>query len=200
MFTGLVEEVGTVNQIHSEAADGAIALSIGCNQVSEDAAIGDSISINGCCLTVVKIEGGELEFQAGEETMSRTNLGLLKAGSKVNLERALRAGDRLGGHYVSGHVDSIGKVAERNDADQWAEFWFEVPNELTRQMAAKGSITVDGVSLTLVAVEESRFSVALIPHTLKETTLGDRKVGDAVNIETDILAKYVQQQLDRQNA
>lgn len=199
MFTGLVEEIGVVRQIREEAADNAISLAIECKRVRQDAAIGDSISINGCCLTVVKIEGDVLEFQAGEETMSRTNLGGLEVGSKVNLERALKAGDRLGGHYVSGHVDAIGKVQQRNDVDQWAEFWFEVPSELTRQMASKGSVTVDGISLTLVAVEKERFSVALIPHTLKETTLGERKVGDAVNIETDILAKYVQQQLTRIN-
>lgn len=194
MFTGLVEELGIIKQIQKESTD-AIALSVECQRVGKDAAIGDSISINGCCLTIVKIDGDVLQFQAGDETMSRTNLGTLEVGSQVNLERALRAGDRLGGHYVSGHVDAVGKVQQRNDVDQWAEFWFEVPAELTRQMATKGSVTVDGVSLTLVEVEESRFSVALIPHTLKETTLGGRNVGDPVNIETDILAKYVQQQM-----
>jgi len=120
---------------------------------------------------------------------------LLEPDSSVNLERALKAGQRMGGHYVSGHVDAIGIVDERNDDGQWAEFWFKVPAELTRQMASKGSVTVDGISLTLVGVEKERFSVALIPHTLQATTLGERVVGKSVNIETDLLAKYVEQQM-----
>ena len=161
--------------------------------------MGASIAINGCCLTIVATEGNSLSFQAGNETLSRTNLRDLVVGSGVNLERALKAGDRLGGHYVSGHVDGLGRVKKRVDESDWSYFWFEVPEELTRQMASKGSVTVDGVSLTLVDVERDSFSVALIPHTLEVTTLGDRQAGDAVNIETDILAKYVQQQWLRQN-
>ena len=196
MFTGLVEEVGVITEIRSDG-ENAVTVFVRCAKVHEGAAIGDSISINGCCLTVVEIDSDVVAFQAGEETLSRTNLGKLTTGSRVNLERALKAGDRLGGHYVSGHVDSLGTVNERNDDDQWAEFWFEVPEEWTRQMAGKGSVAVDGISLTLVKVEKTRFSVALIPHTLAETTMGDRNVGDTVNIETDILAKYVQQQLQR---
>jgi len=163
--------------------------------VSADVAIGDSIAINGCCLTVVAIDGQSLTFQAGSETLSRTNLGELKPGSPVNLERSLQVGQRLGGHYVSGHVDALGKVDERNDDGEWAEFWFRVPAKLTKQMAPKGSVTVDGISLTLVNVESERFSVALIPHTLDATTLGGRQVGDQVNIETDLLAKYVESQM-----
>ena len=165
--------------------------------VSDDAAVGDSIAVNGCCLTVVKLNGQSLTFQAGDETLSRTNLGELKSGSSVNLERSLKVGQRMGGHYVSGHVDALGIVDERDEDGEWAKFWFKVPSELTRQMASKGSVTVDGISLTLVDVESDRFSVALIPHTLEVTTLGDRSIGDTVNIETDLLAKYVQQQLDR---
>lgn len=159
--------------------------------------MGDSVSINGCCLTVVAISEKQLTFQAGTETLAKTNLGGFEIGSEVNLERALRAGDRLGGHYVSGHIDGTGRVAARNDDGEWAEFRFAVPKELTSQMASKGSIAVDGVSLTLVDVLENEFSVALIPHTLQVTTLGRLQVGDTVNIETDILAKYVQQQLNR---
>ena len=195
MFTGLVEEKGIVQDLTStgETAD----ISIKAILVSDVVSIGDSVAINGCCLTVVAVEGQVLTFQAGTETLSRTNLGELEAGSPVNLERALAVGQRMGGHYVSGHVDALGTVDQRNNDGQWAEFWFKVPKDLTRQMASKGSITVDGISLTLVDVESDRFSVALIPHTLDVTTLGNRNVGDTVNIETDLLAKYVQQQLDR---
>lgn len=195
MFTGLVEEKGIVRAINTVGETADILLT--ATTVSQDAAIGDSIAINGCCLTIVAIDGQLLTFQAGTETLSRTNLGELKTGSPVNLERALAVGQRMGGHYVSGHVDALGTVDRRNDDGEWAEFWFKVPAELTRQMASKGSVTVDGISLTLVDVERDRFSVALIPHTLDNTTLGDRQVGDSVNIETDLLAKYVQQQLER---
>lgn len=165
--------------------------------VVEGIQLGDSVSINGCCLTLVELSGEMLSFQAGAETLARTSLGGLKTASLVNLERALRADDRLGGHYVSGHIDAIGHVASRRDQADWADYRFEVPRELTAQMASKGSIAVDGVSLTLVEVGETEFSVALIPHTLQVTTLGRLEVGDVVNVETDILAKYVQQQLSR---
>jgi len=195
LFTGLVEEKGLIKQVVTN--DGAADLIVEANIVSKDVAMGDSIAINGCCLTVVGIDEKTLTFQAGTETLSRTNLGELVPGSHVNLERSMMVGQRMGGHYVSGHVDGLGVVDQRNDDGQWAEFWFKVPTELTRQMASKGSVTVDGISLTLVGVEAERFSVALIPHTLEVTTLGDRMVGDTVNIETDLLAKYVQQQMER---
>ena len=169
----------------------AVDISVDVGELAQDAGMGDSIAINGCCLTAVEIQDSKIVFQAGEETLSRTNLGRLRDGDQVNLERSLKVGQRMGGHFVSGHVDAIGYVDQRNEDGQWAEFWFRVPPELTRQMASKGSVTVDGVSLTLVAVESERFSVALIPHTLAVTTLGGRQIGDAVNIETDILAKYV---------
>jgi len=197
MFTGLVEEKGSVVSIAQ--SEGAAELTVACNVVHEDAEIGASIAINGCCLTVVKIENNQLTFEAGSETLQRTNLGELRPGTSINLERALAVGQRMGGHYVSGHIDALATVDERNDDGQWAEFWFRVPKELTKQMASKGSVAVDGISLTLVGVEAERFSVALIPHTLTVTTLGDRHVGDTVNIETDLLAKYVQQQLNPQN-
>ena len=122
-------------------------------------------------------------------------MGELREGTSVNLERSLSIGDRLGGHFVTGHVDAIGHVDERIDDQDWSTFWFRVPAQLTRQMASKGSVAVDGISLTLVDVEQDRFSVALIPHTLEVTTLGKKKVGDVVNIETDLLAKYVQRQI-----
>lgn len=195
MFTGLVEEMGNVVSIVPTNSGTAAELTVAANVVHSDAAIGDSIAINGCCLTVIKIDGGRLSFEAGSETLSRTNLGQLKNGSSVNLERALAVGQRMGGHYVSGHIDVLATVDQRNEDGQWAEFWFRVPPEWTKQMANKGSVAIDGISLTLVEVQADRFSVALIPHTLAATTLGGRQVGDTVNIETDLLAKYVQQQL-----
>ncbi|MCH2178541.1 MAG: riboflavin synthase [Mariniblastus sp.] len=195
LFTGLVEETAIVSQIERSGESCDITLS--AERVVDGAKLGDSVSVNGCCLTIVGMSENQLTFQAGTETLSKTNLGGFEIGSVVNLERALRAGDRLGGHYVSGHIDGIGRVAARNDEGEWAEFRFAVSRELTSQMASKGSIAVDGVSLTLVDVMDEEFSVALIPHTLQVTTLGRLQVGDTVNIETDILAKYVQQQLER---
>jgi riboflavin synthase len=181
MFTGLVQSLAEVADIVAEPP--GVRLVIHEPRFAATAQIGDSIAINGCCLTVVAIEGDRLSFQAGEETLSRTNLGQLSPGSMVNLEQSLKAGDALGGHYVMGHVDAVATVdARHNDAD-WCT------------MASKGSVAVDGVSLTLVDVERERFSVALIPHTLSLTTLGTCQVGDRVNIETDVLAKYVQRQL-----
>jgi len=195
MFTGLVEEKGVVRQL--KTVGNATDITIEANLVAQDASIGDSIANNGCCLTVVAIDGNILTFQAGSETLSRTNLGQLQPGSPVNLERSIKLGDRMGGHYVTGHVDGLATVDERIEDGEWAEFWFRLDSDLTRQMASKGSVAVDGISLTLVNVEKERFSVALIPHTLEVTNLGSRVVGDTVNIETDLLAKYVQQQLQR---
>lgn len=189
VFTGLIEELGVVEQLNP--GDNAIDLAIRGELAASDAGIGASIAINGCCLTVTRIEGNLLTFQAGSETLARTNLGQLKPGDRVNLERSLRVGDRMGGHFVTGHIDGLATVDQRQDDGEWAEFWFRVPSTLTAQMASKGSIAVDGISLTLVEVEDERFSVALIPHTLAVTTLGNRHLGDTVNIETDLLAKYV---------
>jgi len=193
MFTGLVETLGFVDSVCPEGP--GVRLRIRAGEVAADASVGDSIAINGCCLTVVERNGDALGFDAGSETLSRTNLGKLVPGSPVNLERSLKVGDRLGGHYVSGHIDAVGTLDRVKQEGAWAFYWFRVPPELSRQMASKASIAVDGVSLTLVDVEPGLFSVALIPHTLEVTTLGKLIPGDAVNIETDILAKYVQQQL-----
>ena len=177
------------------AAHGCIEL-MGDSSPSDRIALGDSISVNGCCLTVVGFDGPVLDFEAGSETLSRTNLGRLRCGSQVNLERSLLAGDRLGGHYVTGHVDTLGTLQRLEDDPPWAKLWFKVPTSISGQLASKGSVTVDGVSLTLVDVTDDLFSVALIPHTLSVTTLGKLKLGDPVNIETDVLAKYVQRQLE----
>lgn len=194
MFTGLVEELGTIAAVVPQGA--AVELSLHAPLVASDAAIGDSIAVNGCCLTVVRREEDVLTFEAGSETLSRTNLGKLQPGSRVNLERSLKVGDRLGGHYVSGHIDGLGALDDRREEGPWAFLWFRLSRELSRQLAPKGSIAIDGVSLTVVEVTNERFSVALIPHTLAVTTLGALKPGDAVNLETDLLAKYVQRQLE----
>jgi riboflavin synthase len=193
MFTGLVESLATVRELRPE--DPGVRLVISDAAIAGRAKIGDSIAINGCCLTVVELDGADMAFEAGAETLSRTNLGRLKAGSMVNLEASLRLGDSLGGHLVAGHVDAVGHLDRREDDAQWSTMWFTVPRELTRQMASKGSVAIDGVSLTLVDVTDNSFSVALIPHTLSVTTLGNLKPGDAVNLETDLLAKYVERQL-----
>lgn len=195
MFTGLVEGQGTIRGIRPEGT--AIRLDVDVpERLSGDCAIGDSVAINGCCLTVVGIRGLGWTFEAGAETLSKSNLGALTPGDLVNLERALPVDGRLGGHFVQGHVDGVGTVERIERDGQWVYQWFRVQEQLTRQMVAKGSVAVDGVSLTLVDVERDRFSVALIPHTLDVTTLGRRRVGDAVNIETDILGKYVHKLLE----
>ncbi|HEY2760215.1 MAG TPA: riboflavin synthase [Pirellulales bacterium] len=198
MFTGLVEALATVIELRPEPPGVRLiisASSICAEAANEPVRTGDSVAVNGCCLTVVAVAASRLEFQAGEETLRRTNLGRLKPGSEINVERSLRFGDRLGGHFVTGHIDGLGTLDSRDDQADWSTFWICTPRELVRQMASKGSVAVDGVSLTLVDVEADRFSIALIPHTLSVTTLGRLKVGDTVNLETDVLAKYVQKQL-----
>jgi riboflavin synthase len=190
MFSGIVESLGIVTGLFNEG--------VGCRLEIEDELVGgsvktaDSVAVNGCCLTVIGKSGNKFEFQAGPETLSRTNLGELVVGSRVNLERALLVGERLGGHFVSGHIDGQGELVRIDDLGDWQDYYFKVPPELSVQMASKGSVAVDGASLTLVKCDADLFSVALIPYTLKVTTLGFRKIGDKANIETDILAKYVQ--------
>lgn len=193
MFSGIVERMGTVRRLISDPP--GVRLVIEAAEIARDTKIGDSISVNGCCLTVVEVDDTSFGFDAGAETLSRTNLGKLQEGSKVNLERSLKVGGELGGHFVTGHIDAVGTLDERLDEKDWSTFWFRMPRPLTRQMASKGSAAVDGISLTLVDVEAERFSVALIPHTLHVTTLGGLKKGDPVNLETDVLAKYVEKQL-----
>ncbi len=195
MFTGLIEGQGTITELLDEGEGVRLVVRVPqqmlrADDSSAETKIGDSVAINGCCLTVVAIDEKGWHFQAGEETLSRTNLGKLQPGSSVNLERAMLANGRLGGHIVQGHVDGIGRVQKIDSADEWVTMWFEVPEDLSQYMVTKGSVTVDGISLTLVDVQADRFSVALIPHTLEVTTLGSRKVGDEVNIETDIMGKY----------
>lgn len=193
MFTGLVQSLAEVALVVPEPP--GVRLIIREPTLAAAAKIGESVAINGCCLTVVGVDSDLLSFQAGEETLARTNLGELTAGHFVNLETSLRIGDPLGGHYVTGHIDAVGTVYARHDDGDWCTMWFHAPPAQLAQMASKGSIAVDGVSLTLVAVEDDRFSVALIPHTLTVTTLGRRRAGDRVNLETDVLAKYVERQM-----
>lgn len=194
MFTGLVECCASVARVVDEPPGKRLV--IRAPAIAPQAALGESIAVSGCCLSVVGRDGATLEFEAGPETLARTTLGALATDSPVNLERSLRVGDRLGGHFVTGHVDGVGTLETRRDEGNWSTFWFRVPPALTRQMASKGSVAVDGVSLTLVDVEPERFSVALIPHTLAVTTLGRLAPGDRVNIETDLLAKYAQKAAD----
>jgi riboflavin synthase len=193
VFTGLVEETGNVQRLERRGA--AAQLTIRAELVCSDANIGDSISVNGCCLTVVERQGNALSFDVGSETLARTNLGELSENAVVNLERALRVGDRLGGHYVTGHIDGLGKITEIRTEGEWLYVRFSTGENLCRQMASKGSIAVDGISLTLVDVGPDFFTVMLVPHTLAMTTLGQAKVGSTVNLETDVLAKYVERQL-----
>ena len=191
MFTGLVEARGAVDALVPDGS--AVRLRIAAPaDIAGGCAIGDSVAINGCCLTVIATDGPFWTFEAGAETLSKTNLGRLRPGDAVNLERSLPAGGRLGGHFVQGHVDGTGDVLAVERDGEWVTMWIGVAESLAAQMVPKGSVTVDGVSLTVVAVEPDRFSIALIPHTLAVTTLGIRRVGDPVNIETDILGKYVQ--------
>jgi riboflavin synthase len=190
MFTGLVETLGRVDRLDPDGS-GGVTLVIAAPALAVDLAVGESVAVNGACLTVVQHDTATCRFQTGPETLRRTNLGELAVGDPVNLERALRVGDRLGGHFVQGHVDAVGEIVERRREGDWELVWFGCPPELAQQMVSKGSVTVDGVSLTLVDVARDRFSVALIPHTLAQTTLGVKAKGAKVNLETDILAKHV---------
>ena len=195
MFTGLVESLGVVTALQQGGNDLRITVKTPAfsTEPGDFVSIGDSIAINGCCLTVVEIQATNFAFEAGAETLSKTNLGKLTEGSTVNLERAMPANGRLGGHFVQGHVDGTATVKAIEQDGEWTTMWFNLPNTLARQLVPKGSITVDGVSLTVVDALPDSFSIALIPHTLQVTTLGTRQTGDMVNIETDILGKYVRQ-------
>lgn len=189
MFTGLTEEKGEVMRVEPGAS--GMKLAVRAPVVSADVKPGDSVSVNGACLTAVEVSSPTLTFDVVRETAERTTLGSLKPGDAVNLERPLRAGDRLGGHTVLGHVDGIGTVREVRQAGGESLFRFDAPPEIMQYVVQKGSIAVDGVSLTVAELDSSSFTVAVIPHTLRHTTLGDASVGSTVNLETDIIGKYV---------
>jgi riboflavin synthase len=190
MFTGLVQVLGTVDRVQGDGHGGRL-LRVREPRIAPHLTLGESVAVNGACLTVVERAGEAFDFQAGPETLARTNLGELHAGDRVNLERALRVGDALGGHFVTGHVDCVGRIAERVPNGDWQTVWFEFPAEFDELLVAKGSVAVDGVSLTVVDVLPGQLSFMLIPHTLANTTLGLKPVGAAVNLEFDLLAKHV---------
>jgi riboflavin synthase len=192
MFTGLVREVGTVVSVDGGET---VRLRLEAPATAHASVVGDSVSVNGVCLTVVAVEDGRLAFDAVPETLTRTSLGSLAGGSRVNLEPALRAGDALGGHYVQGHVDGVGTVRSAEPEGDGRRIWFDAPPELLRYIVEKGSIAVQGTSLTVADLDDHGFAVALIPHTLAATTLGSIVPDDRVNIEVDVLAKYVERLL-----
>jgi riboflavin synthase len=193
MFTGLVEEQGRVVGI--ESLGDSVRLTLRGPLVTSDASHGDSIAVNGCCLTVTDLDGDAFTADVMQESLRRTALSDLSVGSPVNLERAVAAGARLGGHIVQGHVDGVGSLLERTPSEHWAVLQFSLPEELARYVVQKGSITVSGVSLTVVEVTDDTFSVSLIPTTLADTVLGTLAPGDRVNLEVDIVAKYVERLL-----
>jgi riboflavin synthase len=189
MFTGLVEALGRVVEAAPEPP--GLRLVVDAGSVADEVSLGDSICTNGCCLSVVAIDGSRLTFQLGPETLARTTLGRTRPGDPVNLERSLRLSDRLGGHLVTGHIDGVGRLISRVEDGGWVTCGFEADAALAIQFASKGSVAIDGVSLTVVDVSKTGFTVALIPHTLAATTLGTLAVGDDVNLETDLVFKYV---------
>ena len=190
MFTGLVEEIGVVEEL--EQLDDAVRIAVRAPKVTEDAAPGDSIAVDGVCLTVVDNASGTFTADVMRETLERSRLGTYKAGSRVNLERALAAGQRMGGHIVQGHVDGVAEVVSRTPSEHWEVVRFTLPRQLSRYVVEKGSIAVNGTSLTVSAVGEGYFEVSLIPTTLRDTTAGALAPGDPVNLEVDIVAKYVE--------
>lgn len=197
MFTGIVIEQGTVARAREKK--GSLDLEITAPSVARDVGVGDSVAVNGVCLTAIRSGRRSLRFEAIEETLSRSTLGSLKRGGNVNLELAARLVDRLGGHLVQGHVDGLARVVRIENEDDARRVWFEAPTEILRYMVAKGSVALDGVSLTVVDVGLTTFQVALIPHTLKATTLGKLKVSSIVNVEVDVIAKYVERLTEWRN-
>jgi riboflavin synthase len=198
MFTGIVEELGEVVRLTDSGGDSAV-LAVRGPLVTSDARHGDSISVNGVCLTVIDNEDGVFTADVMGESLRRSSLGALRVGSPVNLERAATVGSRLGGHLVQGHVDGVAQLIGREPAAEWEVLRFSLPPALSRYVVEKGSITVDGVSLTVMAVDEESFSVGLIPTTLKLTVLGAKAVGDPVNLEVDVIAKYVEKMMGARN-
>lgn len=191
MFTGIVEDTGVIKSVDKKDRESTFTISVGKMSLGE-AALGDSIAVNGACLTVTALDGSEFTVDASRETLSRTTLGTLAPGSRVNLERALRSGDRLGGHIVNGHVDGVGEVVSKTKSGGSFIFRFSLPERLAKYVVEKGSIAVDGVSLTVNSAEGNEFTVNIIPFTLAETTFGGLGPGSRVNIECDIIAKYVE--------
>jgi len=195
MFTGIVRELGRVASI--EGGDDGVRLDIEAPETAAGLRVGDSVAVNGCCLTAEAVEAGRITFHAVPETLHSSSLGELRAGVDVNVEPALHAGEPLGGHYVQGHVDGVGRVQSVEAEGEGLRVFVEAPPEILRYCVEKGSVTVEGVSLTVAEVAEDAFGVALIPHTIEETTLSELAPGRPVNLEVDVLAKYVERLLHR---
>ncbi|HIG78671.1 MAG TPA: riboflavin synthase [Cycloclasticus sp.] len=191
MFTGIIEAIGEIKRVEQQQGDVRLTISTKGLDLS-DAKLGDSIAVNGVCLTAIELTPGQFVADVSNETLSATTMGNIKAASAVNLECALQAQTRLGGHMVSGHVDGVAQITERKADARSVRFTFAMPKELARYVAQKSSVCIDGISLTVNTVDESSFSVNIVPHTLEVTTLGNRKVGDAVNLEVDVIARYLE--------
>lgn len=196
MFTGIVEEIGSIKQIQQQA--NSCVLTIQANKVLSDVSLGDSIAVNGICLTVTSFSKTSFTVDVMPETMKSTSLRSLQVGSFVNLERAMPANGRFGGHFVTGHVDGIGKILSKRPVDNAVYYEISVPDHLLKYMILKGSVAVDGTSLTIFDVSSQSFTISLIPHTLKHTVLGKKEVGDIVNIECDMIGKYIEHLIKRE--
>jgi riboflavin synthase len=194
MFTGLIEAVCRITSARQRA--GSMRLTVDLGSLAEGVTTGESIAVNGVCLTVTNIDGTRADFDVSSETLTVSNLGRLTASASVNIEKALRPTDRLGGHIVQGHVDGVATIKAINKTGKFAEFSFQAESSLLDTMVPKGSVTVDGISLTIAKLDRDGFGVAVIPETLERTTLGSARIGDKVNIETDIIAKMIKKQLD----
>jgi len=195
MFTGLIETICTVRSVRR--SENAMLLTVDLGELAGDGRVGDSIAINGVCLTIASLEGGLATFELSGETLERSTLGKLKPSSQVNVERAIRAADRFGGHFVQGHIDGTATIKAIDKRGRFADIKFAAGAELLDAMVAKGSVAVDGISLTIAGIDRNSFNVALIPETLNKTTLSQVKIGDEVNIETDIIVKTIKTQLEK---
>jgi riboflavin synthase len=197
MFTGIIATIGKIESVQAKGGD--IRLQVATQNLDlSDVKLGDSIANNGVCLTAIAMSKGSLSFDVSRESLDRTSLGTVKAGSEVNLEKALAVGDRLGGHFVSGHVDGLGKVIAKQESARSVQFRFEVPLGLERYIAEKGSICIDGTSLTVNKAENNWFEVNIIPHTMQETIMKSYQVGTQVNLEVDLIARYLERLLPKQ--
>ena len=197
MFTGLIETVCTVKSVSRSSGTDQMHLTVDLGKLADETKIGDSIAINGVCLTIAKLRGNLATFDISGETLTKSTLGKLRPASSVNAELAIKATDRFGGHFVSGHIDGLGSIKAIKRQGQFANMKFEAGPELLDQMVVKGSVAVDGISLTIASMDKNSFSAALIPQTLEKTTLGRAKIGDSVNIETDIIIKTVKKQVEK---
>jgi riboflavin synthase len=192
MFTGIIEGLGNIVRFDKKTSNRSAAkMTIHLGKIAQGLKVGDSVAVNGVCLTAINISKGVTEFEMIGETIKKTNLGSLESGDKVNVERSLKVGERLEGHFVLGHVDGVGIISKMEKQPNQVQIWIKVPKKLSKYIIQKGSVSVDGISLTVVDRLKDKFSVSIIPHTTKITNMSYKKVGDKVNIETDILGKYI---------